>query len=191
MLNAVAAGQLTALSGTAEANSSVSVFDGTNLIGIVSAAADGTWSLQANVTGNRIHSFTETATLAENTVSSAGVTLYTPAANKDLTGGTGNDVLIGRPNDTLTGGPGADTFVFNPSFGKETVKDYNVNQDILALSHALFTNDTASQVLSQTHDSKAGAVIVVDAGDTITLVGVTVAQLQAAQQAHVDWLHFF
>jgi hypothetical protein len=37
----------------------------------------------------------------------------------------------------------------------------------------------------------AGAVIVVNAHETITLVGVTVAQLQAAQQAHVDWLHFF
>jgi hypothetical protein len=81
--------------------------------------------------------------------------------------------------------------VFNPSFGKEKVTDYNVNQDVLAFSHTLFTNDTASQVLSQTHDSKAGAVIAVDAQDTITLVGVTVAQLQAAQQAHVDWLHFF
>jgi hypothetical protein len=88
----------------------------------------------------------------------------------------GDDVLIGSPNDTLTGGPGADTLVFNPSFGKETVKDYNVNQDVLA--HTLFTHDKAPQVLSQTHDSKAGAVIVVDAGDTITLVGVTVAQLQ-------------
>lgn len=107
-----------------------------------------------------------------------------------LTGGNGNDVLIGTPNDIITGGHGADTLVFNPSSGKETVKDYNVNQDILALSHTLFTNDTTSQV-SQTHDSKAGAVIVVDAGDTITLVGVTVAQLQTAQQANVDWLHFF
>ena len=81
--------------------------------------------------------------------------------------------------------------VFNPNFGKETVKDYKVNQDVLAFSHTLFSNDTASQVLSQTHDSKAGAVIVADAHDTITLVGVTVAQLQAAQQAGVDWLHFF
>jgi Ca2+-binding RTX toxin-like protein len=148
--------------------------------------------LQANLKGNVVHSFTETSTdVAGNNASSAGVTLYTPPANKVLIGGNGNDVLVGAPNDSLTGGAGADTFVFNPSFGKETAKDYNVNQDILALSHALFTNDTASQVLSQTHDSKAGAVIVVDAGDTITLVGVTVAQLQAAQQAHVDWLHFF
>jgi Ca2+-binding RTX toxin-like protein len=193
MLNAVLANNLTTLSGTAEANSSVSVFDGTNnLIGIVSAAADGTWSLQANVKGNAVHSFTETSIdLVGNSASSAGVTLYSPAANKLLTGGIGNDVLIGRSNDTLTGGPGADTLVFNPSFGKETVKDYNVNQDVLAFDHTLFTNDTASQVLSQTHDSKAGAVIAVDSQDTITLVGVTVAQLQAAQLAHVDWLHFF
>ena len=84
---------------------------------------DGTWSLQANVKGNVVHSFTETSIdLAGNSASSAGVTLYTPAANKVLRGGDGNDVLIGAPNHTLTGGPGADTLVFNPSFGKETVR---------------------------------------------------------------------
>ena len=103
----------------------------------------------------------------------------------------GNDVLIGGPNDTLTGGAGIDTFVFNLNFGKETNADYNVNEDVLAFDHRLFSSDTASQVLSQAHDSKAGVVIVVDPSDTITLAGVTVAQLQAAGQAHVDWLHFF
>jgi hypothetical protein len=91
----------------------------------------------------------------------------------------GNDVLIGQPNDTLTGGGGSNTFVFNLSFGKETVKDFNVGQDVLRFDHTLFANATASQVLSQTHDSKAGAVIVVDAHDTVTLTGVTVAQLQS------------
>jgi hypothetical protein len=44
---------------------------------------------------------------------------------------------------------------------------------------------------SQTHETSAGAVIAVDAHDTDTLAGVTVAQLQAAQNAHVDRLHFF
>ena len=119
MLNAVhnAATDLTTLSGTAEANSSVSVFvDGTKLVGTVTAANDGTWSLQANVTGNVIHSFTETATLAGTTLSSDGITLYTPTANQSLQGGSGNDVLIGRPNDKLTGNGGADTFVFNSEF---------------------------------------------------------------------------
>jgi Ca2+-binding RTX toxin-like protein len=40
-----------------------------------------------------------------------------------------HDVLIGRPNDSLTGGGGSDTFVFNPNFGNETIKDFDVNQD--------------------------------------------------------------
>ncbi len=86
---------------------------------------------------------------------------------------------------------GIDSFVFNAGLGKDTVKDFNVDQDILLFDHTLFSNATAEQILSQTHDSKTGAVIAVDAHDTITLVGVTVAQLQTAQQAHVDWLHFF
>jgi probable HAF family extracellular repeat protein len=129
--------------------------------------------------------------LAGYNAASAGVTLYAKPANQVLEGGNGNDVLIGGSNDTLIGGAGADTFVFNPNFGKETATDYNVNHDVIAFDHTLFSNDTVSQVLSQMHDTNAGAVIAVDAHDTVTLAGVTVAQLQAAQAAHVDWLHFF
>ena len=44
----------------------------------------------------------------------------------------------------------------------------------------MFSHATAAQVLSQTHDSKAGAVIVVDANDTMTLTGVSVVQLHAS-----------
>jgi Ca2+-binding RTX toxin-like protein len=61
------------------------------------------------------------------------------------------------------GGAGADTFVFNSNFGKETITDFDVNHDVLAFDSHLFSNDTVSQVLSQTHDSSAGAVIAVDA----------------------------
>jgi Ca2+-binding RTX toxin-like protein len=190
MLDAVfnSAINFTVLSGTSEPNSSVLVYDGGKLIGTATASADGSWSLQANVGGNTIHSYTETSTdLAGNTGSSAGVTLYTPAANKTLQGGVGNDVLNGGPNDTLIGGLGSDTFVFNPNFGKATIKDFDVTQDVIAFSATLFTNATPSQVLSQTHDSKAGAMIVVDATDAVTLTGVTVAQLQA----HLGDIHFF
>jgi Ca2+-binding RTX toxin-like protein len=190
MLDAVynAATNLTTLSGISEASSSVSIYDGTKLIGTVTAASDGTWSLQANVKGSGIHSYSETSVdLAGNTGSSAGVTLFARAAKQTLQGGTGNDVLIAGPNDTLIGNGGSDTFVFNPGFGKNTIKDFDVNQDVIALSHTLFANATAAQVISQTHDSSAGAVIVVDAKDTITLTGVTVAQLQA----HMSDFQFF
>jgi probable HAF family extracellular repeat protein len=194
MLDAVFNGahDLTTLSGIAEANSSVSMFDKNNLIGTTTAGSDGTWTLLAKVSANVVHSFSETPSdLAGFDASSAGVTLYTPTAHKGLDGGNGNDVLIGGPNDTLSGEAGADTFVFNSSFGKETITDYAVSHDVLAFDSHLFSTDTASQVLSQTHDSSAGAVIAVDAHDTVTLTGVTVAQLQAAQNAHVEWVRFF
>jgi Ca2+-binding RTX toxin-like protein len=131
---------------------------GTQLIGTTTAASDGAWSLQVHLTGSAIHSFTETATdLQGNAASSAGVTLYSNSQNKSLVGGTGDDVLIGALGDKLTGGAGVDTFVFNPNLGKETVTDFKVSQDILAFDHTLFTNPTASQVLSQAHDTSAGA----------------------------------
>lgn len=64
-----------------------------------------------------------------------------------------------------------DTFVFNPNFGKDVVTDFNVVHDILAFSHTLFSS--ASQVLAKTQDTSAGAMITIDAQDTITLSGVT------------------
>jgi Ca2+-binding RTX toxin-like protein len=173
-------GSLTTLSGMSEADSQVSVYDGSKLLGPVTADSSGDWSLQAHITGNTIHKLTETATdLAGNTGSSSGVTVYSPGTNKSLVGGNGNDFLIAGQKDTLTGGAGNDTFVFNANFGKDVIRDFDVNYDTLALSHTLFAHDTVAQILSQTHDTSAGAVIVVDAHDTITLHGVTTAQLAA------------
>jgi Ca2+-binding RTX toxin-like protein len=89
-----------------------------------------------------------------------------------LQGGSGNEVLIGhRPNDT---------FVFNPNFGNDTITGFDVKHDVVSFAKTLFTPATASQVLSQTQDSAAGAVILVDTHDTVTLAGVTKAQLQAS-----------
>jgi len=178
MLDAVAGKQFTTLSGTAEANSTVTILDGGKTIGTATAAADGTWSFQAILSGKGIHSFTETSTDGSNTISSSAVTLFA-GPNQSLKGGTGNDVLIGAPGDTLTGGGGSNTFVFNPGFGKETIKDFNPSQDVIAFAKSLFLYGVP-QVLNQAHDSKAGAVIVVDAHDTVTLTGVHVAELHSS-----------
>jgi serralysin len=100
--------------------------------------------------------------LAGNTGASTGVTVYAPTGHQTLSGGNGNDFLIGGPNNTLIGGAGNDTFAFNLSFGKETVANFNPIQDQLSFNHTLFTQYTAAQVLSQAHDTSPGAVIVVD-----------------------------
>jgi Ca2+-binding RTX toxin-like protein len=177
MLNAVfdPASDLTTLSGISKANSSVDVYEGTKLIGTATADVNGKWSLQANVTGSTIHSYTEKATdLAGNAGNSAGVTLYTPAANETLTGGNGNDVLIGRPNDTLTGGAGSDTFVFNPGSGKETVTDFNQSQHDVIEFAGVFAGGTHITSIGQLVINQSGGNTVIHAGaDAVTLVGFT------------------
>jgi hypothetical protein len=178
---------LTRLSGMSEPDSKVSVFDGSKLLGTVTADGSGNWSLQTKISGGA-HQFTETATdLAGNTGASAAVTDYATGGLKTLTGGSGYHFLIAGKNDTLIGGTGNDTFVFNQGFGKVTVADFNPNQDRLAFNHALFVQSTAAFVLSQTHDTSFGAEIVVDPHDTITLPGVTTAQLAA----HPSDIRFF
>jgi hypothetical protein len=69
----------------------------------------------------------------------------------------------------------------------DAAANFNPNQDQLAFNKALFAQSTAAFVLSQTHDTSFGAVIVVDPHDTITLPGVTTAQLPARPSD----FHFF
>jgi Ca2+-binding RTX toxin-like protein len=180
---------LTTLSGLSEPDSTVTVLDGGKPLGTATADGSGDWHLQTKLSSGT-HQFTETAKdLAGNTGASVAVTVYAPTGHQTLTGGSGNDFLIGGPNDKLIGGAGNDTFVFNQGFGKETVANFNPNQDQLAFNKTLFAQSTAAFVLSHTHDTSAGAVIVADSHDTVTLIGVTVAQLQAVQTT--NWIHFF
>ncbi|MGH1575158.1 M10 family metallopeptidase C-terminal domain-containing protein [Methylobacterium sp. P31] len=116
--------------------------------------------------------------LAGNTGSSTGVVLYTPTANKALMGQSGDDVLIGRHNDTLTGNAGHDTFVFNPSFGNETVTDFKPGTDVVQFDHSLFANFDA--VYAHAQQVGADTVIIYDANDTVTLKGVVLANLHAS-----------
>jgi Ca2+-binding RTX toxin-like protein len=179
--------ELTTITGVSDPLSSVSVFDGQKLLGNVTADANGNWSLAANLIGHVVHSLTETATDPNGlSGSSAGVALFDQSARSTLTGGAGNDVLIAAPNDALTGGAGADTFVFNPGFGRVTVTDFDPTQDVLSLSHTLFSS--AQQLLNHAVDTPIGLLIMVDPGDTITLTHVTLAQLTAHQATD---LHFF
>ncbi len=176
---------LTTLIGLSEAGSSVSVFNAGELVGTTKAAADGTWSMTTNIGGKAVQSYAESATdLAGNVGWSPGVALlYQQSSNQTLVGGSGNDVLIANHLDTLTGGAGSDTFVFNPGFGKSNITDFDVGQDILRIDHNLFTS--VSGVFSHSKDSGAGMVISFNAANTITLVGVHAADLQAHQD-HVQ-----
>lgn len=101
------------------------------------------------------------------------------AGNDILIGSTNPDVLVGGNGDALTGGGGPDTFVFRPNFGTNTITDFNVNNSAIQFDKSIFAS--ISDVLAHTSNSAQGAIISDAHGDTVTLTGVTLAQLQAHQ----------
>src|SRR4029077_2250794 len=101
------------LTGTAEANSTVKVFDGATLLGSVAADGTGAWSYTTAALANGAHSLTATATDAagNNSAASAalGVTIDTTApvapsiTSFSTDSGTVGDGLTNDNTLTLTG----------------------------------------------------------------------------------------
>jgi Ca2+-binding RTX toxin-like protein len=94
-----------------------------------------------------------------------------------LIGGNGADILIGGNGDTLTGGNGPGTFLFRPNFGTNTIADFDIHNDTIQFDKSIF--QLVSAITAHTSDSGAGAVINDGHGDSVTLAGVTAAQLAA------------
>lgn len=103
------------------------------------------------------------------------------AGNDALDGGKGNDYLVGGAGtDTLTGGIGDDVFVFDGSFGSDTITDFAAGlgrTDRIWITGSSFTS--FADVQAHAVDAAGNAVISVDGLGTITLTGVSVASLQA------------
>jgi len=94
-----------------------------------------------------------------------------------LVGNLGADTLNGGlGNDTVVGGDGADRFVFSGAFGTDVVSDFQAN-DVIQLDAAQFASFGAVQAAA----SQVGAdvVITLNAANTITLSGVTLASLNS------------
>lgn len=101
------------------------------------------------------------------------------AGNDVIVGGNGPDFLIGGPGDLLSGGNGSDTFLFRPNFGGNKILDFDVKNEVIQFDKSIFSN--VGDILNHTTNTAAGAMITDANGDTVTLVGVTVSQLQAHQ----------
>ncbi|NOX74607.1 MAG: calcium-binding protein [Alphaproteobacteria bacterium] len=111
--------------------------------------------------------------------------------NDLIVGGDGNDILNGNKgndqisggvgNDIMAGGKGSDAFIFNePSFGNDTVLDFDINADVLILADFLAANAgvtfiDAADFVSSYASVVGGTDVVFDfgTGDTITLTGLT------------------
>jgi Ca2+-binding RTX toxin-like protein len=114
----------------------------------------------------------------------AGVTINGPNGHAAvLDGGVGNDVVVAGTGatvligagDTLTGTNAANTFVFAPEFGQNTITNFNLHNDTLELPKSEFADFAA--VLADAHQNGTDTVIAHDAHDVITLHNVSLSEL--------------
>ena len=92
--------------------------------------------------------------------------------------GNGKDTIVGGPNDMLTGGNGPDTFQFGPSSGPNTIRDFDVHNDVIAFDHTLFADFT--DIKAHIQQLGADAVITYHGTDTLTLQHVNAGSLHAS-----------
>jgi Ca2+-binding RTX toxin-like protein len=110
-----------------------------------------------------------------------GVENLTLASGAGAINGTGNaldNVITGNQSaNVLTGGGGNDTFVFDATFGKDVIADYNPGQDHIQFSAATFA--TAADIIAHLTDDGAGNAVIAPSSDhTVTIQNITVAALQ-------------
>jgi large repetitive protein len=171
------------LSGTAEDNSTVNVYDGTTALGTTTTSSTGTWSFATPQLANGTHIFTATATDAAGTSSAASSALnvvVSPTAPTVATIGASNTINVGAGNNLITGNTASDTFVFGTAIGNDVVTNFktastSATDDVLQFSHNTF-NDFAS-VLAHASQAGADVVIAVDATDAITLKNFQLSNL--------------
>ncbi|MEL6679358.1 MAG: hypothetical protein AAFQ51_11675 [Pseudomonadota bacterium] len=90
----------------------------------------------------------------------------------ELRGGSGDDVLDGgRGNDLLIGGRGADTFVFETGDGDDVIRLFD-SDDLIDLSGVASLN-SFSDVETALTQTRSGALLDLDGGDSVLLVGVS------------------
>jgi hypothetical protein len=93
---------------------------------------------------------------------------------------------ISQTVSVSVGGPGNDNFVFQPGIGADTIVNFDPQHDTIELDN--FANAQSVQQLESliAADAHGDAVIALGHNDSITVAGVTAAQLQQlAQTGHV------
>jgi Ca2+-binding RTX toxin-like protein len=107
-----------------------------------------------------------------------GLVLNGSSGGQTLTAGGSPTTLIGGPNDILIGGAGADTFVFAPNFGADTVNNFKPGTDALQFSQSMFAD--AAAALSNAHQVGSDVAITDSSLDVVTLHSIQLANLHAS-----------
>jgi large repetitive protein len=176
------------VSGSTDANSQVTLWDGTTLVGTANADASGHWSIALASLSAAVHSLHATGVDSAGNAGSAGnVALFGTKGNDTLVATGAENILFGNGgNNSMTASAGADQFVFQAAFGHNNITGFDVNRDVLVFDRSTLpssvTNDASllAYMLSQSIEVKGTTMITsVDQGN-IVLVGVAMDSLTAA-----------
>jgi len=81
----------------------------------------------------------------------------------------------------LTGSGGADAFVYFQGFdGADTITDFDVSNEIIVMQNALMAFDSFAEIIGAAMDDGTDTTIDFGSGNTLTLQGVLVGELSAA-----------
>ena len=96
-----------------------------------------------------------------------------------IEGGDGNDTIdSGANDDWIVGGAGMDTFAFADGSGVDTIEDFNVGVDKIAVGSEFNISFGDAQVFDQIVQNTAnGVMIVFDDNDRVELIGVDKSDL--------------
>jgi large repetitive protein len=159
------------MTGTADANSQIKLYDGHVSVGTAKVSGDGTWSFTTSDLSSGTHTFKaqEVDSSGHAVATSAGRAVIGSNSGNTLTSTTGDDVFVGNGH--------SDTFVFAPNFGNDVIKDFVAagrGHDAIQFNHNVF--DSFASVLS--HAQQVGQDVVISSGaDSLTLKNTKVGAL--------------
>ncbi|MDE2603762.1 MAG: hypothetical protein KGL62_15520, partial [Bradyrhizobium sp.] len=161
------------VTGVADPNSTIKVFDGDTKLGSISTDSNGAWSFTKAGLSNSVHTITAQEVDGKGNVlyTSSGAAIVGSSAGENLYGTSGNDLLVGKG--------GSDTFVFAPNFSNDVIKDFHAtgaSHDFIQFNGGVL--DNFANVLA--HASAVGHNVVIAAGgNTLTLKDVNLAALDS------------
>ncbi|MEH2067451.1 MAG: DUF4347 domain-containing protein [Nostoc sp.] len=128
--------------------------------------------------GNQVNSIITGSAKADTSLqgTSSDDLIFGFAGNDVIVGGAGNDQLYGGlGTDILTGGAGNDIFVLAKGEGRDTIKDFNTSEDLIALSGGLSYSG-----LSITQSGKDTLIKVTSTNESLAVLsGITASTLNA------------
>jgi Ca2+-binding RTX toxin-like protein len=173
---------MTKVHGVSEAGSTVQVTDSVaKVIGIATAAADGSWSLSLGNLSNSSRSFRVTGTDQAGNTDQEEARLILGSAKADaMLGGGGRDLLIGGTgNDVLTGGKGSDIFLFKAGSGRDRITDFIAGTSLECDQIRLEWTPSMdfATILAKATQVGQDAILNFDVNNSVALAGVSKAAL--------------